>query len=63
MASGNSQLFTTGLKNRQEVVGKVYVGKALENGSSEFAFPGQQLVTELVHLSTRVCCAILGLTF
>lgn len=40
------ELFEVGLKNRREVVGDVYVNKALENGSSEFAFPGQELVTE-----------------
>jgi 4-carboxymuconolactone decarboxylase len=39
-------LFDTGLKNRREVVGDVYVNKALANGDSEFAWPGQELVTE-----------------
>ena len=39
-------LFEQGLKNRKEVVGEVYVNKALENGSTEFAYPGQELVTE-----------------
>ena len=39
-------LFEVGLKNQREVVGDVYANKALENGSSEFAFPGQELVTE-----------------
>jgi len=42
----HKELFEIGLKNRREVVGDVYVNKALENGSSEFAFAGQQLVTE-----------------
>lgn len=42
----HKELFEMGLKNRREVVGDVYVNKALENGSSEFAFPGQELVTE-----------------
>ncbi|WPG98891.1 Hypothetical protein R9X50_00169100 [Acrodontium crateriforme] len=46
MSSGDQKLFEQGLKNRREVVGDEYVNKALENGSSEFAFPGQQLVTE-----------------
>ena len=44
----HKELFEVGLKNRREVVGNVYVNKALENGSSEFAFPGQELVTECV---------------
>jgi 4-carboxymuconolactone decarboxylase len=44
----HKELFETGLKNRREVVGDVYVDKALENGSSEFAFAGQQLVTEYI---------------
>ena len=42
----HKELFEVGLKNRREVVGNVYVNKALENGSSEFTFPGQELVTE-----------------
>lgn len=46
MSSGNKDLFEQGLKNRREVVGEQYVDQALKNGSSEFAFPGQQLVTE-----------------
>lgn len=46
MSSGYKQLFEAGLKNRREVVGEAYVDRALKNGSSEFAFPGQQLVTE-----------------
>ena len=46
MSSGDQKLFEAGLKNRREVVGEAYVARALENGSSEFAYPGQQLVTE-----------------
>jgi 4-carboxymuconolactone decarboxylase len=42
----HKELFEKGLKNRREVVGDAYVNKALENGSSEFAFPRQELVTE-----------------
>jgi 4-carboxymuconolactone decarboxylase len=42
------EMFKLGLKNRREVVGNEYVDKALENGSSEFSYAGQQLVTELV---------------
>ncbi|TQS33434.1 hypothetical protein Golomagni_06223 [Golovinomyces magnicellulatus] len=48
MSSGNKELFEKGLKNRKEVVGEAYVDKALKNGSSEFAYPNQQLVTEYV---------------
>lgn len=46
MSSGNKDLFEQGLRNRREVVGDEYVDRALQNGSSEFAYPGQQLVTE-----------------
>lgn len=44
----HSDLFNAGLQNRREVVGDSYVDNALRNGSSEFAYPGQQLVTEYV---------------
>ncbi len=44
--SASKELFDQGLKNRREVVGDEYVDRALKNGSSEFAFAGQQLVTE-----------------
>ena len=56
MSSGNKDLFEQGLKNRREVVGDKYVSTALNNGSSEFAFPNQQLVTEWVSfpLSLRI---------
>lgn len=42
----HDDLFERGLRNRREVVGDAYVNAALQNGSSEFAYPGQQLVTE-----------------
>ena len=44
----HENLFDIGIKNRREVVGNAYVDAALKNGSSEFAYPGQQLVTEYV---------------
>ena len=39
-------IFEEGLKIRYEVAGKEYVDKSLANGSSEFARPMQELVTE-----------------
>jgi len=42
----HSTLFDQGLKIRYEVAGKEYVDRALANGSSEFARPMQELVTE-----------------
>ncbi|KAF7556587.1 hypothetical protein G7Z17_g1357 [Cylindrodendrum hubeiense] len=42
----NTDMFAIGLKNRREVVGNAYVDAALRNGSSEFAYPSQQLVTQ-----------------
>lgn len=48
MSSGNKELFEKGLQNRREVVGEAYVERALNNGSSDFAFANQQLVTEYV---------------
>ncbi|OAA60215.1 carboxymuconolactone decarboxylase [Niveomyces insectorum RCEF 264] len=44
--SSSKELFQQGIKNRRDVVGDVYVDRSLQNGSSEFAFAGQQLVTE-----------------
>ncbi|KAF6827934.1 4-carboxymuconolactone decarboxylase [Colletotrichum musicola] len=41
-----SELFEQGLQNRREVVGEAYVEKAMQNGSSEFAYAQQQLITE-----------------
>lgn len=42
----HGDMFNLGLQNRREVVGNEYVANALKNGSSEFAYPGQELVTE-----------------
>jgi 4-carboxymuconolactone decarboxylase len=42
----HKQLFEEGLKTRRSVVGDTYVDKALENGSTEFSRPGQELITE-----------------
>lgn len=36
-------LFDQGLKMRYQVAGKEYVDKALQNGSSEFARPMQEV--------------------
>lgn len=41
-----AELFEAGLKNRREVVGEGYVETAMRNGSSEFAFAQQELITE-----------------
>ncbi|TVY21172.1 4-carboxymuconolactone decarboxylase [Lachnellula arida] len=46
VAKAHKTLFDEGLKIRYEVAGKTYVDKALVNGSSEFARPMQELVTE-----------------
>lgn len=48
-------LFSEGLEVRRAVVGDQYVDRALANGSSEFARPGQELVTEWCwgHIWTR----------
>ncbi|EXL40129.1 4-carboxymuconolactone decarboxylase [Fusarium oxysporum f. sp. radicis-lycopersici 26381] len=42
----HTDMFQLGLQNRREVVGNAYVDAALNNGKSEFSYPGQQLVTE-----------------
>ncbi|KAI5200851.1 hypothetical protein E4T38_06339 [Aureobasidium subglaciale] len=42
----HKQLFEEGLKVRRAVVGDAYIDRALENGSTEFSRPGQELVTE-----------------
>ncbi|KAJ4858072.1 carboxymuconolactone decarboxylase family domain-containing protein [Trichoderma breve] len=42
----SDEMFAIGLKNRRKVVGDAYVDTALKNGSTEFAYPNQQLVTE-----------------
>lgn len=44
--AAHEALFQEGLKIRYEVAGKAYVDKALQNGSSDFARPMQELVTE-----------------
>ncbi|KAH0424186.1 carboxymuconolactone decarboxylase [Colletotrichum camelliae] len=41
-----AELWEQGLKNRREVVGESYVDNAMRNGSSEFAFAQQELITE-----------------
>jgi 4-carboxymuconolactone decarboxylase len=46
----HTDMFELGLKIRREVVGDAYVTKALENGSSEFSYAGQQLITEYSQL-------------
>ena len=45
-AKAHKLLFDEGLKTRYLVVGKKYVDGALAGGSSEFAKPMQELVTE-----------------
>ena len=45
-ASAHKALFDEGLRIRSEVAGKEYVDKALANGSSSFARPMQEFVTE-----------------
>lgn len=51
----HQSLFDEGLKVRRAVVGNEYVDRSLANGSSEFARPGQELVTEWCwgHIWTR----------
>lgn len=39
-------LFEEGIRNRRKVVGDEFVSRALENGSTQFSRPGQELVTE-----------------
>ncbi|KPM40148.1 hypothetical protein AK830_g6437 [Neonectria ditissima] len=46
VAEAHRILFEKGLEIRYEVAGKSYVDKSLENGSSSFARPMQELVTE-----------------
>ena len=45
-ASAHKALFDEGLKIRYEVAGKEHVDRALANGSSSFARPMQEYVTE-----------------
>lgn len=51
----HQSLFDEGLKVRRAVVGDTYVDRSLANGSSDFARPGQELVTEWCwgHIWTR----------
>lgn len=42
----HTEMFELGLQNRRKVVGNAYVNTALRNGSTEVAYPNQQLVTE-----------------
>ncbi|KAJ5874244.1 uncharacterized protein N7529_002674 [Penicillium soppii] len=55
LKSLHQSLFDEGLKVRRAVVGNEYVDRSLANGSSEFARPGQELVTEWCwgHIWTR----------
>lgn len=46
LADVHEKLFELGLKTRRQVVGDAYVDKALAGGSSDFAKPMQELVTE-----------------
>jgi 4-carboxymuconolactone decarboxylase len=46
IAAAHKTLFDAGLAIRYEVAGQVYVDRALTNGSSDFARPMQELVTE-----------------
>ncbi|OCK80546.1 4-carboxymuconolactone decarboxylase family protein [Lepidopterella palustris CBS 459.81] len=46
VAEAHKTIFAEGLKIRYEVAGKEYVDRSLSNGSSEFARPMQELVTE-----------------
>lgn len=43
----HKDLFEAGIKTRREVVGDAYVDKAIQGGSSDFAKPMQELVTEM----------------
>ncbi|KAF3403703.1 4-carboxymuconolactone decarboxylase [Penicillium rolfsii] len=45
-SADSSDLFNKGLAVRRAVVGDAYVSRAISNGSTEFSYPGQQLVTE-----------------
>ncbi|KAH6679069.1 AhpD-like protein [Halenospora varia] len=46
ISSAHEILFNEGLRIRYEVAGKAYVDQSLANGSSAFARPMQELVTE-----------------
>ncbi|KAL4940197.1 hypothetical protein BDV06DRAFT_230495 [Aspergillus oleicola] len=55
LKSIHETLFSEGLQVRRAVVGNEYVDRSLKNGSSDFARPGQELVTEWCwgHIWTR----------
>ncbi|OBT46448.1 hypothetical protein VE00_03325 [Pseudogymnoascus sp. WSF 3629] len=46
LSEAHATIFDEGLKIRYQVAGKEYVDRSLENGSSDFARPMQELVTE-----------------
>ncbi|KAK7219709.1 hypothetical protein V2G26_007712 [Clonostachys chloroleuca] len=46
MSFSNNELFQKGLPDCRQMVSNLNVDRSLENGSSEFGFPNQQLVTE-----------------
>ncbi|KFZ00058.1 hypothetical protein V500_01191 [Pseudogymnoascus sp. VKM F-4518 (FW-2643)] len=46
LSEAHSTIFGEGLKIRYQVAGKEYVDRSLQNGSSDFARPMQELVTE-----------------
>ncbi|OBT96279.1 hypothetical protein VE01_05828 [Pseudogymnoascus verrucosus] len=46
LSEAHTTIFDEGLKIRYQVAGKEYVDRSLQNGSSDFARPMQELVTE-----------------
>jgi 4-carboxymuconolactone decarboxylase len=46
LSEAHATIFDEGLKIRYQVAGKEYVDRSLQNGSSDFARPMQDLVTE-----------------
>jgi 4-carboxymuconolactone decarboxylase len=46
VVEAHKKIFDEGIKVRYEVAGKEYVDRSLANGSSDFARPMQELVTE-----------------
>lgn len=46
LTATHKQLFDVGIATRRSVVGDTYVDKAIAGGSSNFARPMQELVTE-----------------
>lgn len=49
----HSALFEEGLKMRYQVAGKEYVDRALENGSSDFARPMQEVGIATFSITTK----------